>query len=126
MTVQEATVIVYMLHTNYPQDKKATEKELLARINLYAVEFADYDADIVRQAALHWMRTNKWMPTEADLLEACSRARMLAQVPVEQPKRLTAQAVSAWDDERLEAFCRSIGFGYSDDPEDEGWLPYEE
>lgn len=130
MTVQEATMIVYMLHTNYPQDKKATEKELSSRISLYAVEFADYEFEIVRQAVMHWISTSKYMPTSAELLQACSRARLLAQVPAPQPKKLTATAASAWDDERFEAFCKWIGFGYPNDIEggyeEEGWLPYEE
>lgn len=78
MTVQEATGIVYMLHTNYiGQDRKATEKELAARVNLYAAVFADYDAEIVRQAALHCVETCKFIPTVAELLEAITRVRYL-------------------------------------------------
>ena len=51
MTVQASYQIVYMIHTAYPSDSKATAEELAERINLYAVFFADYPAETVRTAA---------------------------------------------------------------------------
>lgn len=133
MTVQEATTIVYMLHTNYPQDKNVTEQELAARINLYAVEFADYAFAIVRDAVLHWIATSKWMPTSAELLQACSRAAQLAAIPqVQAPKRIGATCrhpMDSWTDEDWDKFIDWVweDFDVDLDPDktETGVLPYE-
>ena len=126
MTVQEATAIVYMLHTTYiGQDRKATEKDLADRVNLFAVVFADYDVELVRQAAFHCIKTCTFMPTPAELLQACKRARM-APAEKPQPERLTSTAASLWTDERLDELCRWIGFGCEEEEEEQGgFLPYE-
>lgn len=71
MTVQESYQIVYMIHTAYPSDSKATAQELAERVNLFAAFFADYPAETVRTAARGWIANNKWMPTPHDIKEAC-------------------------------------------------------
>ena len=124
MTVQEAAGIVYMLHTAYiGMDRKATDKDLADRINLYAVTFADYDVEIVREAAMHCIKACTFMPSVSELLEGCKRARLLAANPAGKVERLTATAASGWSYEKFEEFCRWIGLGY--DVEQEDWLPYE-
>lgn len=78
MTVQEATQIVYMLHTNYiGQDRKTSEQDLAARVNLYAAVFADYEFELVRQAVLHCIETCTFIPTVKVILDAISRVRYL-------------------------------------------------
>lgn len=146
MTLTEATSIVYMLHTNYPQDRNATDADLAARANLYAAFLADYEFDVVKRAVIHLMQTSKWMPTSNELTDACARFRMLAEIPENKPAVhcLPAKGADVWTDERLEELCRFVGLGYPNDIEggyedeavqglppaadkndEEGWLPYE-
>ena len=78
MTVKEATGIVYMLHTNFiGQDRKATEQDLAARVNLYAAVFKDDDAELVREAAMQCIETCKFIPTIAEIKEALTRVTYL-------------------------------------------------
>ncbi len=83
MTIQEATKIVYMIHAAYPQDRKATEAEIIARVQLYAAEFADYKAEIVTEAARHLIRTSKYIPSTAELIRAAQRFNALG---IQQPR----------------------------------------
>lgn len=111
MTVQEATQIVYMLHANYiGQDRKATEQDLVARINLYAGVFADYDFELVRQAALHCIETCTFIPTVKELLDAITRVRYLNEC--KRSAELLAQRL-----EQKELSGGDQDFG--------GYLPYE-
>ena len=72
MTVRDSAEIVYLLHSSYPADRKASEQDLAARIDTMAVTFADYDISIVRRSVTMWIRSNKYMPTVQELLQACS------------------------------------------------------
>lgn len=117
MTIKQAAEIVALIHNSYPIDRKATPAELAARVDNYAVMFADIDAEIVKQAARRWIATSKYMPTVQELYEACSTVEYINAIESNAPGEYDAQY-----DEYLEAFCKWIGFGY--DPEN-GELPYE-
>lgn len=71
MTIQEATREVYLIHAAYPQDRNAKEAELLDRIDLWAVFFADYPASIVDKAVKSWIKSSSFMPTPEEIKKAC-------------------------------------------------------
>lgn len=71
MTIQEATKVIYMIHAVYPQDRKATEEELLDRIDAWAVFFADYPFPIVDAAVKTWIKSASYMPTPEEIKRAC-------------------------------------------------------
>ena len=123
MTLKESIKIVQMLHSAYPQDRKATAAELSQRAQSYNVAFADYEYSIVERAAQYCIMTNKWYPTTRELLDAASRARLTASVtPI-----TTAEPVKDAELEKyLDAFCVWLGFGSDPDGEDEGGLKYED
>lgn len=71
MTIQEASRIVYLVHAAYPQDRKATEAELLDRIELWSVFFADYPVQIVDKAVKAWIKSSSFMPNVEEIKKAC-------------------------------------------------------
>ena len=71
MTIQETAKIIYMIHTAYPADRKATAQELADRIDLWAVFFADYPAQDVERAVKAWIVSQSFMPTPKEIKEAC-------------------------------------------------------
>ena len=71
MTIQEATREVYLIHAAYPQDRNAKEAELLDRIDLWAVFFADKPFSIVDRAVKAWIKSSKFMPTPEEIGKAC-------------------------------------------------------
>lgn len=79
MTIQEAAKVVYMIHTAYPADRKATVEELADRIDLWGVFFADYSADEVMQATKAWILASSYMPTPKEIKEACDTRRKLSK-----------------------------------------------
>ena len=122
MNLKESIKIVQMLHTAYPQDRKATAAELSQRAQSYQVAFADYEYSVVERAAQFCIMSNKWYPTTRELLDAAARARLTASVtPI-----TTAKPVDDAEMEKyLDAFCLWLGFGNDPDGEEEGGLPYE-
>ena len=95
MTIQEATRVVYMIHAVYPQDRRATEAELLDRIDAWAVFFADYPFPIVDAAVKSWIKSSAYMPTPEEIKKACdtrakfekliSEAGYINQIPDPSP-----------------------------------------
>ena len=79
MTIQESAKVVYMIHTAYPADRKATAEELADRIDLYAVFFADYSAQEVERVAKAWIRSQNFMPTTKEIKEGCDLFRKLGR-----------------------------------------------
>lgn len=75
MTIQEATRVVYMIHAVYPQDRRATEAELLDRVDLWAVFFAEYPFPIVDAAVKSWIKSSSYMPTPEEIKRACDTRR---------------------------------------------------
>ena len=71
MTIQEATRVVYLIHAAYPQDRNAKEAELLDRIDLWAVFFADKPAALVDRAVKAWIKSSSFMPTPEEINKAC-------------------------------------------------------
>lgn len=79
MTIQESAQVVYMIHTAYPADRKATAEELADRIDLWAVFFADYTAPEFERAVKAWILSQAFMPTPKEIKEACDIFRRLGQ-----------------------------------------------
>ena len=79
MTIQESAKVIYMIHTAYPTDRKATAQELADRIDLWAVFFSDYTAAEVERAAKAWIRSETFMPTPREIKEACDVFRKLGR-----------------------------------------------
>lgn len=79
MTIQEAAKVIYMIHTAYPADRKATAEELADRMDLWAVFFADYTAQEVEQAVKAWILAQSFMPTPKEIKESCDTCRKLAR-----------------------------------------------
>ena len=79
MTIQEAAKVVYMIHTAYPADRKATAEELADRIDLWGVFFADYTAAEVTRAAKAWIKSRSFMPNPNEIKAACDIQRKLAR-----------------------------------------------
>lgn len=118
MTVQESYQIVYMIHTAYPSDSKATAEELAERINLYAVFFADYPAETVRTAAQGWIKYNKWMPTVNELKEKCDMLLKLGK-NLANAKEIGKDLNNNPDiDQYLDNLCKFVGLGYQNEIEE--------
>lgn len=117
MTIKQAAEVVALIHNSYPIDRKATPSELAARVDNYAVMFADMDAEIVKQAARRLIATSKYMPTVQELYEACSTVEYINAIETAEPTEYDDHY-----DEYLEAFCKWVGFGCEPDS---GELPYE-
>lgn len=115
MTVQESYQIVYMIHTAYPSDSKATAEELAERINLYAVFFADYPAETVRTAAQGWIKYNKWMPTVHDLKAGCDMLLRLGKNLFNAKEIGKDPANDSITDQDLENLCEFVGLGNFDE-----------
>lgn len=108
MTIRESAEIVYQLHATYPSDRKTPEQDLAARIDTLAVTFADYDVSIVRKAVTMWIRTNKFMPTVQELLQACVLLAMISKaqfigddltvISDEESEKLDRIWQAAWED----------------------------
>lgn len=79
MTIQETAKIIYMIHTAYPSDRKATAEELADRIDLWAVFFNDYKARDVERAAKAWILSQNFMPTPKEIKNACDTLSRLGQ-----------------------------------------------
>lgn len=79
MTIQEAAKVIYMIHTAYPADRKATAEELADRMDLWAVFFADYTLEEVAQAVKDWIGASPYMPTPKEIKDACDTWRKLAR-----------------------------------------------
>lgn len=77
MTIQDATKIVYLIHTAYPQDRNATERELLDRIDLWAVILADYDVNLVTRVVKSWIKASRYMPNFEEIKKACDIQKAL-------------------------------------------------
>lgn len=121
MTIKQAAEVVALIHNSYPIDRKATPAELGARVENYAVMFADIDAEIVKQAARRWIATSKYMPTIQELYKSCSDVEYINACPI-----TTETEYDATYDQWLEAFCKWVGLGYEPDSgEYPGDLPYE-
>ena len=105
MTIQDATKIVYMLHAAFPQDRKATENDLLDRIDVYAVFFADTDARVVYKVVNAWIKSQPFMPNIEELKKACDIQkqidRHLADAGIIKPEDLSpelqARLDALWD-----------------------------
>lgn len=104
MTIQEAARIVQMIHTAYPVDRKATAEELADRIDLWAVYFADYPAELIARVVRAWISSHSFMPLIDEIKNAADVRRRIGQkladavfcpddlkpLPPEEEKRLDA------------------------------------
>lgn len=105
MTIQDATKIVYLIHTAYPQDRNATERELLDRIDLWAVILADYDVNLVLGIVKAWIKTSRYMPNFEEIKKACDiRKELDAKIAqagdinaITVPPELEARLDEIWD-----------------------------
>lgn len=79
MTIQEAAKVIYMIHTAYPADRKATAEELADRMDLWAVFFADYTAQEVERAVKAWILNSSFMPNPNEIKTTCDIQRKLAR-----------------------------------------------
>lgn len=129
MTITEAIQLVNILHSAYPQDRKATKAELAQRAESYHVALADYDFETVKTAAQHIIASSKWLPTMAELIQEVKRVE-LVNIPASVSPITRAEPVDdAKVEAYLDAFCEWIGFGTepNDDVElPKGVLPYEQ
>lgn len=110
MTIQEAAKVVYMIHTAYPADRKATAEELADRIDLWGVFFADYSADEVMKATKAWILGSPYMPNPNEIKTACDTWRKLAR-HISGAVFITGDDIQETDpetDARLEALWASI------------------
>ena len=107
MTIKESAEIVYQLHAAYPTDRKATENDLLSRIETFSITFADYDFSTVKLAVKHCINSNKFMPTVQEILTATKLLTTIGNANFIGPEELSDDQY----DEQLEAFCRWIGLG---------------
>lgn len=80
MTIQESAKVIYMLHTAYPADRKATAEELADRIDLWAVFFADYTAQEVERATKAWILGSPFMPNPNEIKARCDTWRKTARL----------------------------------------------
>ena len=107
MNSNEAADLVLMLHSVYPQDKNANEIDLSARIDVFAVMFADFDKKTLKKVILNWLSTHKYMPTPQELLELCKLQKKLGHAGFIGEMEITAE-----QEMEIERICKSLGFGY--------------
>ena len=115
MNTKEALKIVNLLHSAYPQDRKATTSELFQRAETYAITMADEEYATVEAAAIHIIKTSNWYPNPNELLEAVKRVKLdrstAAVTPITTAEPVEDEALNAW----LDAFCEWLGFGCEED-----------
>lgn len=107
MTIQDATKIVYLIHTAYPQDRNATERELLDRIDLWAVILADYDVNLVLGIVKAWIKTSRFMPNFEEIKKACDIRKEL-DAKIAQAGDINTIKVPPELEPKLEALIESI------------------
>lgn len=115
MNTKEALKIVNILHAGIPSDKKATPSDLFARAETYAITMADEDYETVEAAAHYLLRTSKWYPAPAEILEAVKRVKLdnsTAVTPITTAEPVTDEKLNEW----LDAFCEWLGFDCEENP----------
>ena len=92
MTIQEATKIIYMIHAAYPQDRKATEQDLLDRIDLWSVFFADVEYNTVFKVVKAWIKVKSFLPSIDEIKAAVDIQKQLdkkiAQAGIIKPEQI--------------------------------------
>lgn len=108
MTIQEATHIVYLIHAAYPQDRRATEAELLDRIDLWSVFFADYPVAIVDKAVKAWIKSSSFMPSVEEIKKSCDVRRDFERLIADAGYISAIPAPSPALEAKLDALIESI------------------
>ena len=115
MNVKESLQIVNLLHSAFPQDRKATQADLFTRANTYSVALAKESYEDVRKAAEHIIQTSNWYPTTKELIKAVETVRRM-EAPAMVTNIPKAEPIPEEDlNEYLDAFCEWIGFGCEED-----------
>lgn len=120
MTKQEALKLVAILEMAYPrQDLREQTVEVYARF------LQDLDYKVAEQVVSHYIKTQKWFPSIAEIREAC--AEMVHDLPTtEQAMEIIRSAVQQYDygsiraNDLLRQAVATVGFdkiGYSEHPE---------
>lgn len=111
MTTKEAITIVNILHSAYPQDRKATRAELSQRAESYEVALADYDFETVKRAAQNCIANSRFYPTTSELIDEVKRIYLTTTpasvTPITEAEPIEDEKLEAY----LDAFCEWIGFG---------------
>ena len=123
MNKKEMAQILAILRSAYPNTKSIDDPA--ATLNAYYLVLGDYSADSVMKAARLHMETGKFFPSPSEIRDKMVRAQ-IAYMPSESlcnrledgNKEITLPSQEEATEEKLEALCRSIGFGYESEYDD--------
>lgn len=119
MTRQEIASLLEILVAQYPYVKVEDADSM---VSAWEMCLGDFSAESVYKAARLHMDTCKFFPTISDIRDKIVRASIVYNESAIEINRLEAgssEQTDIWDDERMERFCESIGFGYPNDIEDD-------
>ena len=81
-----------MIHAAYPQDRKATEQDLLDRIDLWSVFFADVEYNTVFKVVKAWIKVKSFLPSIDEIKAAVDIQKQLdkkiAQAGIIKPEQI--------------------------------------
>lgn len=90
MTRQETNQLLLLLKVNYSYAFKGmTREEKYLLLNSWALALCDIDANLVMTAVVRLIAKSKWMPTVAEIREACGEVYYDAAFELEQLERMT-------------------------------------
>ncbi|MBE5791646.1 MAG: hypothetical protein E7322_05745 [Clostridiales bacterium] len=93
MTQQEVNQLLLLMKANYAYAFKGmSQEEKYLLLNTWTLTLEDIDANIVMIAVMKLISKSKWMPTVAEIREACSNIYYDAVFELEQLK-----FISSWD-----------------------------
>ena len=123
MNKKEMAQILAILRSAYPNTKSINDPA--ATLNAYYLVLGDYSAESVMKAARLHMETGKFFPTPSEIRDKMVRAQIVYNAPEslcnrlgDGNKEITLSDQEEATDEKLEALCRTIGFGYPSEYDD--------
>lgn len=117
MNKKDIARILAILRANYPYAKFDNAE---ATTKAWEMSLGEYPAESVFNAARLHMKTSKFFPAPADIIEKMPRADLMF-APADDPKLLEGSQIKQigavhgqeqdeWTDERIKALLISIGF----------------
>lgn len=112
MTREDTIKILSLVRANYPLVKIS---DPAAMVSAWHMNLADYDTEKVLKAVKFHMKTSKYFPTPADLIEVMTRADLVYNEPprdvpsIEAPRaKVTAIPDGMSEEEFLDNLCQQM------------------
>ena len=113
MNREETAGILRILRTVWPKEPISDD-----RVTAYQWAFEDRSYGEVEAAVKRWLKTSKWFPTPAELLEVISTEQVAPELVPEvawsevlsEASRVGANGVPTWSNPLIGQACRAIGW----------------